>query len=254
MLIINADSYGESSQTNRGVLACFNSGVVTSTTICANMPAFDEAVEFANENGFVEHVGLHININIGSPLTNKIRYLPRFCNSHGIFNFQPFKNFHLSHDEQSALKDEIASQIEKCRSAGLPLSHADSHFHIHTELPVFNTISPVLKFYGIRNVRIASNIKNSGLTKKISQTLFNQILRLSGFHRTDFLGDLEDLQSWIKRSEINDYSIEIMVQPSVGDEGQVVDKISQQPLIDRLKDLIAGHEVGNYPLHEKMRA
>lgn len=250
MLIINADRYGESTQTNRGIVACFEAGVISGTSIYANMPGFEEAVELAHENGFVGQIGLHVNINTGFPLTNKIRYLSRFCNSNGEFSFQSSKKFYLNHEEQSALKDEVASQIEKCRSFGLPLNHADSHLNVHTELPVFHAIGPVLKFYGIRHVRIAPNMRNGNFREKVAQTLFNKLHRFRGFSGTDFLGDLEDFRSWDRKAELKEYLVEIMICPCVDDEGQVISKLNQQPLMEGLKGLIDTYEIRKYPLRQ----
>ena len=43
-VIINADDFGLSPGVNRGILSAFRDGVVTSTTMLANMSGFDDAV------------------------------------------------------------------------------------------------------------------------------------------------------------------------------------------------------------------
>ncbi len=248
MVIVNADDFGESEKANHGIIACFDAGVVSNTTILANMPGFDEAVQLAHDKKIVSRVGIHINIMDGQPLTNKIKYLPRFCNSHGLFAYQRLQNFHFSQDEKSALRDEIASQIEKCRSGGFSLSHADSHLHVHTELPVFHIIAPVLKFYNIRNLRIASNIETKRLIKKTYKSIFNQFVRYKKFNCTDFFGDMNDFKQLNDQSLTVDHSVELMVHPYIDDKGEVIDVLDHLPLIKRLEVLLNGCELGHYPL------
>lgn len=48
-LIINADDFGFTEATNYGIIDCFNKGVLTSTTIMANMPGFNHAIKLAKE-------------------------------------------------------------------------------------------------------------------------------------------------------------------------------------------------------------
>lgn len=248
MVIVNADDFGESRQANKGIIACFDAGVITNTTILANMPGFEEAVQLAHEHKIASRVGLHINIMDGPPLTNKIRFMPRFCNSHGIFSFQRLKNFRFSKEERLALWDEVASQIEKCRASGLSISHADSHLHVHTEIPVFRIIAPVLKFYGIRNMRIASNIHKSSYQKKVYKSFFNHYLRFKGFSSTDYFGDMEEFKLFKKKRRTNGYNVELMVHPYVNDNGEIIDVLDRKLLIERLQSLINGYELGTYPL------
>ena len=44
-VIINADDFGESEPVSRGISECIEAGVLTSTTIMANMPGSAAAME-----------------------------------------------------------------------------------------------------------------------------------------------------------------------------------------------------------------
>ena len=44
LVIVNAYDFGQSAVVNRVIMACFRQGLISSTTIMANMPGFDEAV------------------------------------------------------------------------------------------------------------------------------------------------------------------------------------------------------------------
>ena len=49
-LIVNADDFGYSEAVNYGIISAHRNGIVTSTTMMANMPGFDHAVNLLKEN------------------------------------------------------------------------------------------------------------------------------------------------------------------------------------------------------------
>lgn len=250
MVIVNADDFGESGAANQGIIACFNAGVITNTTILVNMPGFEDAVQLAHENKIASRVGLHINIMDGAPLTNKIRYMSRFCNHYGMFSYRRLRNIRFSEEEKFALRDEVASQIEKCRSAGLTISHADSHLHVHTEIPFFRVIAPVLKSYGIRNIRKASNINKGSYKKKVYKSFFNRYLRMKGFNSTDYFGNIEEFKLFKSKMHKNGINVELMVHPYLNDKNEIIDVLDRKLLIRRLKTILNGFELGTYPLFD----
>ena len=66
-LIMNADDFGLSEAVNYGILKGFQDGILTSTTIMANMPGFDHAVEMAKQHPEM-HIGVHLNLTCYKPL------------------------------------------------------------------------------------------------------------------------------------------------------------------------------------------
>ncbi len=75
-LIVNADDYGITAATNRGIERAHLAGVVTSTTVMANQTAVADAVELRRccpELG----VGIHLTLTLGCPLapTGTVRSL-----------------------------------------------------------------------------------------------------------------------------------------------------------------------------------
>lgn len=48
MIIVNADDFGCSKVINQAIMTCLDRGLISSTTIMANMPGFHEACELAN--------------------------------------------------------------------------------------------------------------------------------------------------------------------------------------------------------------
>ena len=49
-IIINADDFGLNSSVNKAIVESFNNGLINSTTLMANMPGFEEAVEMAHKS------------------------------------------------------------------------------------------------------------------------------------------------------------------------------------------------------------
>ena len=70
-LIVNADDFGKTQESNLGVLKAFQKGYCSQTSIIVNTNYFDEAVQFAKENNLLDKVGLHINLFEGTPLSGK---------------------------------------------------------------------------------------------------------------------------------------------------------------------------------------
>ena len=50
-VIINADDFGIHTNVNQGIIAAHQQGILTSTSLLAGGPAFDEAVELAKTYG-----------------------------------------------------------------------------------------------------------------------------------------------------------------------------------------------------------
>src|ERR1700753_2195819 len=72
-LIINADDFGLSSIVNRAILVSMEKGLVTSTSIMANMPGFDHAIGLVRVHSkLAGRVGVHLNLTEGQPLSKPI--------------------------------------------------------------------------------------------------------------------------------------------------------------------------------------
>src|SRR4029079_11030853 len=65
-LIVNADDFGFTRGVNAGIVRAFSAEILTSTTIMANGPAFEDAVELALKNPELP-VGCHLALVGGRP-------------------------------------------------------------------------------------------------------------------------------------------------------------------------------------------
>lgn len=71
-LIISADDFGMSKGTTYGIIYGLKKGIITSTSIIANLDYTDYAIEQAKLNG-IKEIGLHVNLIIGKSLTNNVK-------------------------------------------------------------------------------------------------------------------------------------------------------------------------------------
>lgn len=129
-LIINADDFGLTSGVNRAIVEASRAGSVTSATLMANSAAFDEAVALAKSQPQLR-VGCHIVLIDGEPITSGLKTL-----TNGPARFKSsLKEFALAAVRKKLSQDEIRceaeAQIRKIQSAGIVVSHIDTHKHTH---------------------------------------------------------------------------------------------------------------------------
>ncbi len=154
-VIINADDFGLSPGVNRGILSAFRDGVVTSTTLFANLAGFDDAVAIARENPDLP-VGIHLSLVWGRPVSDPAR-IPtlvdregRLHRSAGALGVRAM----LGRVSVDQMQIEFASQIRKVLDAGLTPTHLDTHKHIHVLPGVTRALVSVAGEFGIHKVRL----------------------------------------------------------------------------------------------------
>jgi predicted glycoside hydrolase/deacetylase ChbG (UPF0249 family) len=125
-LIINADDLGSNAMRDRGILAAFQQGIVTSASILANGPSFSTAIEQVKCARIP--VGVHLNLADGRPLTGPIKGLTnhsgnlpgkeelRRCLAGSRFNPED-------------LRKELNAQIQRILDTDVQPDHLDGHQH-----------------------------------------------------------------------------------------------------------------------------
>jgi predicted glycoside hydrolase/deacetylase ChbG (UPF0249 family) len=138
-LIINADDFGLTTGINRAIAELHQAGVLSSATLMANGPAFDDAVAIAHRNSRLG-IGCHIVLTDGVPVSHP-ESIPTLIGADGK-TFRPS----LLDFVQAALRGNIAeedvrrealAQVQKLQRAGIDVTHFDTHKHAH----VFPVIS-----------------------------------------------------------------------------------------------------------------
>ncbi len=154
-LIINADDFGISKETNFAIKQGFEAGIITSTSLIVNLEAFEHAIfEILPTISGID-IGFHFNIIEGKSLTNQ----PLLCDKNGFFNnsygqliIKSFKKEFLKQVEIE-FRAQIEKSLQHCK-----ISHIDSHVHTHAIPNIFKLVSRLATEYSIPFVRTQREI------------------------------------------------------------------------------------------------
>jgi predicted glycoside hydrolase/deacetylase ChbG (UPF0249 family) len=238
-LIVTADDLGIGSSRTSAILESLRHGHVTHASLLVNLDGYEEACELVRAGKLERSIGLHLNFTDGVPLTDAMKRSSRFCVD-GRFRF-PIQGrglFSLSSDDSRVVRDEAMAQFAKCRAGGIPISHLDSHHHVHTIPNLASILLPLATVMGVRRVRRLSNCKPlDGWFRRLKAVAYTRQLTRSGFDVTQRFGDLDDLEWIVANGKTLDGSIEIMTHPCLGADGAILDGKNEEPLSSRLAKL-----------------
>ncbi len=153
-LIINADDFGLCKGVNRAIIEAHTTGVLTSATIMANMPASDEAIELAKKTPTLG-TGVHLNVVEGKPLSSDST-VQLLLNDGGEFKYSAYKLAFKTFTNKKILKAveaEFAAQIAFVSDRGIKPTHLDSHKHFHCFGPVYRIVCSLAADFGIGAIR-----------------------------------------------------------------------------------------------------
>ena len=155
-LIVNADDFGFTSGVNQAIVEAHTHGVVTSSTLMANGPAFAGATQLAKTLPRLS-VGCHVVLIDGEPvlgaeqlpsLTTRTA-APRFRDGLMTFAARAIAN-KMNTDDIVA---EAKAQISKIQAAGIAVSHFDTHKHTHLFPAILRPLLRAAASCGVRAVR-----------------------------------------------------------------------------------------------------
>ena len=152
-LIVNADDFGLTAGVNRAIVEAHIHGIVTSSTLMASGAAFSNALEIAPAN---LSLGCHVLLVEGHPILN-CREIPTLAGAaHGEFE-KDISGFAVralpGRIRPSEIEAEASAQIRKLQSAGVPVSHIDTHKHTHIFPQVLRPLLAAAKNCGVRAIR-----------------------------------------------------------------------------------------------------
>jgi len=148
--ILNADDFGLSPAHNQAVLEGYINGFLTSTSLCANGSAYENAVHDILPDCPNLGLAAHLNIMEGKPLT----HCPLLTNIDGNFN-SSYLYLIMNSGKEKCLKqieNEFRAQIEKILG-DVKIDHLDSHVHTHAIPEIFKITCKLAAEYGIKYVR-----------------------------------------------------------------------------------------------------
>lgn len=156
-LIVNADDFGFTAGVNRAIVEAHTHGIVTSSTLMANGRAFEDAVRLAKSVPRLS-VGCHVVLIDGEPVLDA-KLLPSITSAHstgGRFRdrLQSFAVRALAGRlDSDEIEAEASAQIRKLQSAGVSVSHLDTHKHTHLFPAVLRPLLRAARICGVRAIR-----------------------------------------------------------------------------------------------------
>ncbi|MGN7469125.1 chitin disaccharide deacetylase [Brevibacillus sp. SAFN-007a] len=203
-LIVNADDFGYSKGVNLGIIEAHRAGVVTSATVMVNMSGFEHAVQLANETPTLG-VGIHLVLTCGAPVSQNV---PSLTDEQGRFRRE--RDFlHASPEE---VERELRCQLETFLQTGLPLTHIDSHHHVHAHPAILPIVLRLAKEYRLP-------VRHPWAFSPGAWAEHAEVTTTEGFSER-FYGDDLTVQSFIDVvEELADCAVaEIMTHPAYVDE------------------------------------
>jgi hypothetical protein len=155
-LITNSDDFGLTRSITDAIIDTHINGIMTSTTLMANMEGTDYAIQKAKEISTLG-VGIHFNLTEGKPLTEQYK-IPLLLNNLGEFNNNAAqrKNFLFGKEKQKQAELELSNQLSYLIDNGVIPTHFDSHHHITGTPVAFMASMNVAKKYQINRARITN--------------------------------------------------------------------------------------------------
>lgn len=167
-LIVNADDFGFTTGVNRAIVDAHVGGVVTSSTLMANGLAFEEAARLAKTIPQLS-IGCHVVLIDGRPVLSS-EQLPSLTRDSsfrdGLFTFAT--RAITGRIDAAEITAEATAQIRKIQSAGIAVSHIDTHKHTHLFPKI---LRPLLRAAGACGIRALRNPFGPRLPLRSAQLL-----------------------------------------------------------------------------------
>ncbi|WP_371371374.1 ChbG/HpnK family deacetylase [Sporomusa aerivorans] len=154
-LIINADDFGLHENINIGIIAGHTKGCITSTSIMPGAPAFEHAAALAANHPRLG-VGVHLTLVGGVPVSEPEK-VSSLLNRDGLLcaSYPAFlKKYCLAGIRLTEVRQELAAQVKRVVSAGIRITHLDSHQHMHIVPGVLEAVLDIAKEFDIPAMRI----------------------------------------------------------------------------------------------------
>ncbi len=155
LLIISADDLGLTDGVNHAVLRGYRQGIVTSTSLLAVGRAFDDAVRMLLDNPGLD-VGAHLAIVGEDPPLLTAREIPTLVDSRGALPLSyrtVIGRGLVGRLDPDDVQREFAAQLERIGSAGIAVSHVDTHQHTHLWPAVSGVLLELARQHAIPAVR-----------------------------------------------------------------------------------------------------
>jgi predicted glycoside hydrolase/deacetylase ChbG (UPF0249 family) len=182
-LILNADDFGLTRGINRAIAELHSAGALTSATLMANGPAFEDAVRIARAQPTLG-IGCHIVLTDGVPLSPPAT-IPTLIGPDGQSFRRSLTDFFAAvlfgKVSEADIAREALAQIHRIQQQGIAITHIDTHKHTHILPRVARPLLGVAERAGITAIRNpfeprwSSNVGNSPFLRRVQLRSLGQL-------------------------------------------------------------------------------
>ncbi len=173
-LIVNADDLGLTAGVNRAVAELAGKRALTSSTLMANGAAFDDAVTQAASQPALG-IGCHVVLVDGTPVA-PADAVPSLVQADGrlrdsLIGF--IADLQRGRIREAEIEVEAAAQIRRLQTAGIAVTHVDTHKHTHLFPRVARPLLRAAQACGVPAIRNpfeqawSANLTRGALFRKI---------------------------------------------------------------------------------------
>jgi predicted glycoside hydrolase/deacetylase ChbG (UPF0249 family) len=155
-IIINADDLGLSVPVNDAIFALMDERRITSATVLANAPGLEDAATRLTERPHCSF-GAHLNLSEFKPLSGHADLHP-ILDEQGSFAGNRLREIKIDSKLREAIFVEWSAQLDRLYALKIPVSHIDSHHHMHTVPELLPVVKRLQEKFRIKRVRISMNI------------------------------------------------------------------------------------------------
>lgn len=197
LLIVNADDFGLTAASARGILRAHREGIVTSVSVLALGPAVGRTAPWLRDEGGLG-VGAHLAVVGEDPPLLSRREIPTLVGRSGRLplTWSAFLARAVAgRVDPLDVEREFQAQLERLtRDFGLALTHVDTHQHVHLWPPIGRVTVALARRFRIPGVRLPSSRapgpKGYGI-RRLSRALATRI-RSSGLATPDGYAGLDE--------------------------------------------------------------
>jgi predicted glycoside hydrolase/deacetylase ChbG (UPF0249 family) len=231
-VVINCDDLGLHPAVRRAVRELGREGAISSATVLANGPDFEESAR-VKEVG----IGVHLNLLRGRPICPPER-IPSLVGEDGLLlrdYGRLFRRYAAGRISVEEVRRECNAQVERVMDAGIRPTHLDSEKHIHAWPLIGAVAADVARRYRIRWMRrpverLRSGVSAAGLLRIAALRVFSlagppvfpEVMRPDGCWGIADQGALLDPGRFLRYAEAfhkMPKALEIVCHPGMPEEG-----------------------------------
>lgn len=171
LLIVNADDYGLTVGVSKAILRAHRDGIVTSTSLLALAPAFDETVAWLDDVPELG-CGAHLAAVGEDPPLLSAAEIPTLVDKRGQLRLS-WKQFlplaAAGRIDPDDLRREFGAQLEHIVAAHPTLDHIDTHQNLHLWPMVQEVLFELGDKHGVAAVRVTRSVQRSAVGRVVTR-------------------------------------------------------------------------------------